>query len=137
MNIVNFLNEHPTLNFFAYLNFCLVMWGISLYVYEKITPNREWKLIAAGNKAAAFSMGGVAIGIALPLCSLVTHSQGWPQMLGWSALSLVSQLMLWFILTRSAFPALKANIENGVESVGIILGAGAIALGALVASCVS
>jgi putative membrane protein len=119
------------------LNFCIIAWGLSLWAYEKATPYREWSLIEQGNKAAAMSMGGAALGLALPLCALAAHSGGWVEMASWSALSLACQLGLWLVFSRLVFKHLRESIEKGVESVGLFLGAGSVALGAMVAACVS
>lgn len=137
MDILSFFAEHPALNFLFYLNFCIVVWGLSLWIYEKSTPCREWRLIMEGNKAAAFSMGGAAIGMAIPLASLVTHSQGWSELAKWSVLSLACQLGLWFIMSRSAFPKMKECIEGGKESVGMFVGSCSVALGVMVGACVT
>lgn len=137
MGFEAFVAAHPALNFLAYLNFCVLAWGLSLWLYEKATPYQEWSLIEQGNKAAAMSMGGAALGLALPLCSLAVHANGWVEMASWSALSLACQLGLWIFMSRLVFKHLREEIEKGVESVGLFMGISSLALGAMVAACVS
>lgn len=137
MGFESFIAAHPALNFVVYLNFCVVAWGLSLWLYEKATPYSEWSLIENGNKAAAMSMGGAALGLALPLCALAIHSNGWLEMASWSAMSLACQLGLWLFMSRLVFKNLGAEIETGVESVGLFVGVGAVCVGAMVAACVS
>jgi putative membrane protein len=132
-----FLANNPALNYGAYLLFCFAAWGLSLWLYEKATPYREWTMVAEGNKAAAWSIGGVAIALALPLASLAAHADGMRELALWSAVSLGSQLVLWLVLSKTALRGLKAGMEKGVESVGMLLGACAVSFGAMVAACVS
>lgn len=137
MDISGFLASHPAINFVLYLNFCLVAWGVSLCVYEKVTPCREWKLIQKGNMAAAMSLSGAAIGMAIPLASLVTHSAGWGQLALWTCVSLFTQLAVWFVLGRLAFPNLGASLTEDNRSVGMFVGASGVSIGVMVGACVS
>lgn len=130
------LLRNAALNYAAYVIFCGAAWALSLYLYEKWTPYREWKMIVEGNKAAARSMGGVAIGLALPLAALAAHASGLKELALWSAISLGSQVLLWGILSKTALKGLKAKMEQGVEAVGILLGALSLGLGLIVAACV-
>ena len=127
---------HPTAGFAIYLALSMCAWGASLWIYEKCTPCREWDLVRQGNKAAAWSLSGVALGLALPLASLALRSQSLAEMALWSGISVGAQLLLWFVLAHGAFKSMKSDVERGVESVGIVLGAMGLAFGALVAACV-
>lgn len=129
--------NNAALNYGAYMLFCFVAWGLSLWLYEKATPYREWAMVSDGNKAAAWSIGGVAIALALPLASLAAHADGIRELALWSAVSLFSQILLWFVLSKTALRGLKAGMEKGIESVGMLLGACAVSFGAMIASCVS
>ena len=135
--ISSFLSTHPVANYAAYLAFCTLAWSLSLFIYEKATPCKEWSMVAQGNKAAAWSIGGVAIGLAIPLCSLALRSDGWVELATWSAASLASQIFIWFALGHTVFSQLKASMEKDVESVGMLLGAFAVSIGLMVGACVS
>lgn len=136
-SVISFLNASPIFNFAAYFAYCALAWGLSLLLYEKATPYREWDMVAEGNKAAAWSIGGVALGLALPLAALALRAEGWLELVTWSAVSLVTQLALWWILSKTALRGLKSAMEKGVESVGMLLGVCALSLGLLVAACVT
>ena len=47
----------------------------AIFVYIKITPYDEIKLIRGGNMAAAVSLSGAVIGLALPLAFMSTAEQ--------------------------------------------------------------
>lgn len=137
MSLEAFLDARPALNFIAYISYCAVAWSISLYLYEKATPYREWDMVLSGNKAAAWSIGGVGIGLAMPLASLALHAEGWAQLFLWTSISLAAQLGLWFVLAKTAMRELKVKMEAGVESVGMLLGASAISFGLMIAASVT
>ena len=87
--------------------------------------------------AAAMSLSGAAIGMALPLAALVTHSANWAQLAIWTCISLFTQLGVWFVLGRVAFPKLGESLAADQRSVGLFVGASGVAIGVMVAACVS
>ncbi|MGH6611856.1 MAG: DUF350 domain-containing protein [Burkholderiaceae bacterium] len=116
--------------FAAYFGISLVLLTICLAIYVAITPYPEIRLIREGNVAAASSLGGALIGFALPLASVVINSVSLLDMLLWSAVALVVQLVA-FALVRLMVPAISQHVRDGQISSGVFLGAVAIALGVL------
>jgi putative membrane protein len=45
-----------------------------LFLYTRITPYKEFVLIRAGNRAAAYALSGSLIGFVLPLYAVITHT---------------------------------------------------------------
>ncbi len=116
--------------FAAFFGVSLLLLTICLALYVVITPYPEIKLIREGNAAAAASLGGVIIGFALPLASVVVNSVSLLDMLLWSAVALFVQLVA-FAGVRLMVPAIARNVSEGQVSSGILAGAMAIALGLL------
>ena len=116
--------------FAAFFGVSLLLLTICLALYIAITPYPEIKLIREGNAAAAASLGGVIIGFALPLASVVVNSVSLLDMLLWSAVALFVQLVA-FAGVRLMVPAIGRNVREGQVSSGILAGAVAIALGIL------
>ena len=116
--------------FAAFFGVSLLLLTICLALYIAITPYPEIKLIREGNAAAAASLGGVIIGFALPLASVVVNSVSLLDMLLWSAVALFVQLVA-FLGVRLMVPAIGRNVREGQVSSGILAGAVAIALGIL------
>jgi putative membrane protein len=116
--------------FAAFFGVSLLLLTICLALYVWITPYPEIKLIREGNAAAASSLGGVVIGFALPLASVVVNSVSLLDMLLWSGVALFVQLVA-FAGVRLMVPALARNVREGQVSSGILAGAVAIALGLL------
>ncbi|MBA2548234.1 MAG: DUF350 domain-containing protein [Burkholderiaceae bacterium] len=116
--------------FAAFFGTSLLLLTICLALYVAITPYPEVRLIREGNVAAAASLGGAIIGFALPLASVVVNSVSLLDMLLWSAIALLVQLVA-FAGVRLMVPAIGLHVREGQVSSGIFLGAVAIALGIL------
>jgi putative membrane protein len=122
--------------FAAYFGLGLLLLALFVFVYVRVTPYREIRLIREGNTAAAASLGGAIIGFVLPLASAIENSIALADMLLWSAIALLVQLLA-FVVARALVPAISRNVEQGQVASGVFLGAVAIALGLLNAACMT
>jgi putative membrane protein len=116
--------------FAAFFGLSLLLLAGCLALYVAITPYPEIRLIREGNVAAAISLGGAIIGFALPLASVVVNSVSLLDMLLWSAVALLVQLVA-FAGVRLMVPAISRNVREGQVSSAIVLGSLAVALGIL------
>jgi len=122
--------------FAAYFGLALLLLGAFVFIYVRVTPYQEIKLIRAGNVAAAASLGGAIIGFVLPVTSSIENSVSLVDMLLWSVVSLLVQL-IGFVVVRALIPDLSKKVEQGQLASGVLLGAVAIALGLLNAACMT
>lgn len=123
-------------DFLIYFGLGIAFVGAFLFVYTRITPYDEFKLIRSGNVAASISLSGAVIGFTLPLASAVIHSvHPWDMML-WSAIALVVQLMVYAIV-RVTMLNVSRRIPEGEVSAGVFLGAVSLAAGILNAACMT
>lgn len=99
-------------------------------IYVTVTPHHEFRLIRQGNSAAALSLGGAILGYTIPLAKAVAQSEGIPEMLLWSVVALVAQLVAYGI-ARLVLPQISADVDAGKPASGIFLAATAIAIGLL------
>lgn len=120
-----------TLNFALYFGTALLAWGLSLALYMAVTPYAELALVRQGNRAAAWSLAGTALGLALPLASLVAHAVSLADLAAWALLALLAQLLLWLLARRLLVPELREAIQADRQSVGMLLGALSLGLGLL------
>lgn len=127
----------PLLNFLLYFGVALACWAAAIALYVRLTPYREFTLVQQGNLAAACSLSGAALGLALPLASLVLHAVDLRDFLGWTLVALTAQLGLWVALRSLVFRNLSQAIMAGQTSVGLVMGAFSVGLGALNAACLS
>ncbi len=123
-------------DFLLYLVGALVFAAVFALIYIQITPHREIGLIRDGNRAAAISFGGALVGFALPLAKSIEQSRSLADMLIWSALALVVQLLAFFLAALIA-PGLARRISTGDEAAAIIAAAVAIGIGLLNAACMT
>lgn len=123
--------------FLAYFFSNIVLLLAALTAYVLITPYNEIRLIRAGNTAASIGFGGTIIGMVIPMCSAVIHSIGFIDMIAWSAIGLVMQLGIWFVIHR-VFGDLQVEIaERKCMAHAAILAEASMAIGMLEAACMT
>jgi putative membrane protein len=116
--------------YLANLAAALVVLTAALAVYRALSKSHEITQARDGNAAAAVSFGGVLIGFALPIASVVLTSGALLDQLLWSGASVVVQLAA-ILVVRRALRRFVVAVEAGVVSSGMILGMIAIAIGIL------
>jgi putative membrane protein len=114
----------------------IVLVVVFISIYTTITPYREITLIRHGNTAAAISLGGAVIGYSVPLAYAVAQSGSIVDMLTWSLVALVAQLVAYAI-TRLLLPTLPADVNEGKLAPAIFLAALSIAIGVLNAAAMT
>ncbi len=99
-------------------------------IYCKVTPYDELKLVREGKIAPAISFGGALIGFVLPLHSAITHSVGFIDMLIWSLVAMVVQILV-FSVVRTIFKDLVRQIEENQSAAAALLAFFSVAIGLL------
>ena len=121
---------------FTYFGIAIVATVVFVAIYVMITPHREFTLIREGNSAAAISLGGALIGYTIPLAKAVSQSEGMMDMVLWSGVALVAQVVAYGI-TRVLVPALSSDVKTGRSAAGIFLAAMSISIGLLNAAAMT
>jgi putative membrane protein len=116
--------------YLTFLVICIILWLIGLVLYTVITPVREMKLIAAGNRAAAVTSAATAIAIAAVIAAAASQTTDPTALLRMGGLAVVSQLFA-FILIALLLPAFRAGINADKLSYGIFMGGISIAVALL------
>ncbi len=112
----------------------LLIAGVTLY--ELISPHRDVQLVREGNAAAAVSLGGVIVGLALPLAVAVTASTSLADVAIWGAGALFVQLAL-FRLTDLLFHGLPQRVQEGELSAALLLVSAKLASAIVVSATVA
>jgi putative membrane protein len=115
---------------FVHFGIAIVAVLLFVAIYVTITPHREFHLIRQGNSAAAISLGGAILGYTIPLAKAVAQSESILDMLIWSGVALVAQLVAYGI-GRVILPQLSAHVDEGKTASSIFLAAIAVAIGLL------
>jgi putative membrane protein len=101
-----------------------------LFVYTRVTPHNEFQLIRDNDPAAAIALGLSLVGFVLPVVSAIAHSANVWDCLIWSAIALIVQIAVYFIV-KIPVPNLSARIAAGEMASAIWLGLSSLAAGAL------
>ena len=120
--------------FLVYFCTALVAVVAYLFVYTRVTPHDEFALIRANDPAAAIALGMSLLGFVLPVVSAIAHSANVWDCLIWSAIALVVQIAVYFMV-KIPVPNLSARIAAGELAAAIWLGLSSLAAGALNAAC--
>ncbi|MBO6948748.1 MAG: DUF350 domain-containing protein [Rhodospirillales bacterium] len=132
--IDSFLAGFPVLMLHSSVTIAMLVAGILIYMW--ITPWDEVKLIRSGNTAAAVSMGGAIIGLALPLAFAMSASVSVYEILVWGPVTLALQIIAY----RIADVVLKdvpKRIEDGEMGAAILLVSIKVAAAAINAAAVA
>src|SRR5438045_5878423 len=79
----------------AYFGIAIVATVVFVAIYVMVTPHREFSLIRQGNIAASISLGGALLGYIIPLAKAISQSESITDMLLWSGVALVAQLVAY------------------------------------------
>lgn len=129
------MNFMPFINFILYFFTGLLLLGIFTYVYEKVTPYREFDLIKEGNVAAAIALGGAMLGFVIPLCSAVFFTHSLFEMVKWGIVVGIVQLVTFEVIHR--LHGFGDCVKEGRVAGAIFLAFSSISVGMLNAFSIS
>ena len=89
---------------------------------EVTTKVKEFKLMAQGNKAVSYVLGGRLLGLAIVLYSTATNSISLLDMISWGAVGILAQIIV-FYLAEWLTPRFNINksLEEDNQAVGLFL----------------
>ena len=116
-----FATGFPITLMHAGLTVLILFLGTALYVL--LTPHREIALIREGNTAAAVSLGGVMLGLAIPLAISLHASTSLIEIAIWGASTVAVQLLV-FRVVDLILHGLPRRIQEGeVAAAALLVGA--------------
>ena len=136
MDISSFDYSTAIVAHLIYFGIAIVATILFVAIYVTVTPHREFTLIRQGNTAAAISLGGALIGYTIPLAKAVSQSEGVHDMLLWSGVALVAQLVAYGA-TRLILPKLSSDVNEGKVASGVFLAAMSVSIGLLNAAAMT
>ena len=105
-------------------------------VYVLLTPHREITLIREGNVAAAVSLAGVLVGLAIPLAVSLKASTNLIELALWGVATLMVQLLI-FRLVDLVLHGLPRRIQDGEMAAAAMLVGAKLATALILAAAVS
>ncbi len=127
------------INFLSYLGVAIGLLVVGMVLFTISTPKiKEFKLIAEKNVSAAMLLGGKVVGLAIVLGAAAEYSISLMDMAIWGVIGIVSQIIVFIIaeVITIRFSIQKA-IEEDNRAVGTMLLSLSIAVGWIVAKCLS
>ena len=129
-----FATGFPVTLMHAGLTVLILFLGSALYVL--MTPHREITLIREGNSAAALSLGGVMLGLAIPLAVSMHASTSVIEIGIWGASTVVVQLLV-FRVVDFILRGLPQRIQEGEVSAAALLVGAKLATAVILAAAVA
>jgi len=105
-------------------------------IYIMLTPHKEVALVREGNLAAAVSLGGILLGLAIPLASALKASTNLVDLALWGVATLVLQLLI-SRLADLVLHGLPRRIQAGEVAAATLLAAVKIATGLILGAAVA
>ena len=130
----SFIAGFPVLMLHSSVTIAMLVLGVLIYVW--MTPWDEMALIRAGNTAAAVSLGGAIIGLAIPLSFAMSASVSVYEILLWGAVTLVLQIIAYRIADL-VLRDLPKRIETGEMGASVLLVSIKLAVAAVNAAAVA
>ena len=119
--------------FLLHVGVTLMILFAAAAVYILLTPHKEITLIREGNAAAAISLGGVLIGLAMPLAASLKASTNVLEVALWGVVTVFVQLLI-FRLVDLVLRGLPKRIQEGEISAAALLVGAKIATALIIAA---
>ena len=132
--IQSFLAGIPFL--LSHFGVTVLMLVIGVFIYMWITSHDERALIREGNTAAAISLAGAILGLAIPLAFCMARSVNVYDIVIWGIVTLVIQLATFWIIDIW-LRDLSKRIEEGQVGTAILLVSVKLAVASINAAAVS
>jgi putative membrane protein len=129
-----FATGFPLTLMHAAVTVAILFAGATAYVL--LTPHKEIALIREGNTAAAVSLGGVLVGLAMPLAVSLRASTTVIDVALWGVATVVVQLLI-FRLVDLVLHGLPRRIQDGEMAAAAMLVGAKIATALILAAAVA
>jgi putative membrane protein len=123
---------NAVISFIEYLGTAIVLLALFVYIYARVTPYKEFSLIAHDNVAVAVTFSGAVLGFTLPLVAAIYYTRSLIEMIAWAAITCIVQLAVLLALRSQA-----KRIEEGHVSSAVMVATLSVAVGLLNAASIS
>ncbi len=129
-----FATGFPLTLLHAGVTLLLLMLGATLYTV--LSPHKEFAAIDAGHSAAAISLGGVVLGLAIPLAVALSASPSLLEIVLWGASIVVVQLLV-FVLIDKLLGGLPQRAREGEVGAAALLASARVSAALILAAAVA
>ena len=124
----------PVLLLHVGIALAILIVGTIAYVW--MTPWEDLKLVREGNTAAGVALGGIILGLGIPIAACIPGAINHWDILFWGIVTLILQMVTFKVLDF-VLKGLPSRIEAGEVGAAIVLSAAKLAVAAIVAMAVS
>jgi putative membrane protein len=126
------------LPFVTYFSTGLLAMTLFKFLYARLTPFDEWRLVKQDlNTAAAISIGGALLGYTLALAAAAGNSVAYLDFLIWALIAMAAQLLAFLVVRFVLIPTIIDKIENNQIAGAVVLASINVSVGLLNAACMS
>jgi len=129
-----FASGFPVTLLHIVVSIAMLLTAASVYIW--LTPHKEIRLVRAGNSAAAVDLGGVLVGLAIPLAFSLKGSTSLSDVALWGVATVAVQLLV-FRLVDLVLPGLPQRIRDGEMAAAALLAGAKLATAMIVAAAVA
>ena len=109
--------------FLAHVGVTVAILFAAVALYVLLTPHKEITLIREGNTAAAISLAGVLVGLAIPLAASLKASTNVIEIGLWGAVTVVVQLLVYRLVDLMLHGLPRRIQEGEVSAAALLVGA--------------
>lgn len=124
----------PVLLLHVGIALAILIVGTVLYVW--MTPWEDLRLVREGNTAAGVALGGIILGLGIPIAACIPGALNHWDILFWGIVTLILQIVTFKVLDF-VLQGLPKRIEAGEVGAAVVLSAAKLAVAAIVATAVS
>jgi len=132
--IQSVLTGVPVLLLHAAITFAILIVGTVLYLL--VTPWEDLRLVRGGNVAAGIAMGGLILGLAIPLAANLRSSVTYWDILIWGAVTIAIQMVTYKVVDL-LLSGLPKRIEAGEVAAATLLTFTKLAVAIILAAAVA
>ena len=130
----SFVTGFPVLMLHLLVTLAMLAGGV--WLYTVITPHKDFTLVRDGNMAAAISLTGAILGLAIPLAFCMAPSVSVGEIVIWGLLAVLVQILA-FTLADLLLRDLSARIEGGEMAPAVLLAGIKLSVAAINAAAIS
>lgn len=130
----SFVTGFPVLMLHLLVTLAMLAGGV--WLYTVITPHKDFTLVRDGNLAAAISLTGAILGLAIPLAFCMASSVSVGEIVIWGLLAVLVQILA-FTLADLLLRDLSARIEGGEMAPAVLLAGIKLSVAAINAAAIS
>lgn len=130
------------MSFLAFLLFfitAVVFVLVFLFLYAKVTPYDDYKMIfQENNLSASIGFGGALLGLCIPLYSALVNSVSYIDFIMWAVVAIFIQLTFAYAMTRTKGKfSFEQHITDNSVPVGVFMAFLSVSIGLLNAASMS